>query len=111
MKKLRKILLETSPILFGIILAYLFWRNSILLSLIYSTLALGLIYFHKDKTELFIFIYGILIGAIVEVIGTQISRYQSFSTHEFFGIPLWVPIVWGYGFVAMKRVGFVLQER
>ena len=109
MNKFSKVFIETLPILFGILLSYLFWQNNVLLFIIYLVLTLGLIYFHKDKTEFAIFTYGILIGAIVEVIGTQISGYQSFAKPDFGGIPMWLPIVWGYGFVAMKRIGFVLK--
>ena len=110
MQRLLKVLIETLPILFGILLSYLFWQSNVLLFIIYFVLTLGLIYFHKDKTELVVFIYGILIGTIVEVIGTQISGYQSFTKPDFGGIPMWLPIVWGYGFVAMKRIGFVLED-
>lgn len=73
-------------------------------------LTLGLINFHKDKTEFIIFAYGILIGIIVEVIGTQVSGYQSFTRPDFGGIPMWLPIAWGYGFIAMKRIGLILKE-
>lgn len=110
MAKLSKIFIETIPILFGILLSYLFWRNNFLLFVIYLVLTLGLIYLHKDKTELVIFIYGIFVGIIVEVIGTQISGYQSFLRPTFGGIPIWLPIAWGYGFVAMKRIGFILKK-
>ena len=110
MNKLSKVFIETLPILFGILLSYLFWQNNILLFIIYLVLTLGLIYFHKDKAEFVIFAYGILIGAIVEVIGTQISGYQSFTKPDLGGIPMWLPVVWGYGFVAMKRIGFVLKN-
>jgi len=108
--KLSNVFLETLPILFGILLSYLFWQHNVLLFVIYLALSLGLIYYHKDKSELIIFIYGIVIGAIVEVIGTQVSGYQLFTNPDVGGIPLWVPIAWGYGFVAMKRIGFVLKR-
>ena len=110
MNRLSKVFIETLPIFFGIFLWYLFGQNNVLLFTIYLILTLGLIYSHKDKTEFVIFAYGILIGAIVEVVGTQISGYQSFVKPDFGGIPMWIPIVWGYGFVAMKRIGFVLKD-
>lgn len=100
---------ETLPILFGILLSHLFWQNNVLLFIIYFVLTLGLIYVHKDKTELIIFAYGAVIGAIVEIIGTRVSGYQSFIKPDFGGIPMWLPIVWGYGFIAMERIGFVIQ--
>lgn len=110
MSKLPKVFLETLPILFGILLSYLFWQNNVLLFAVYLVLSLGLMYFHRDKNELMIFIYGIIIGAIVEVTGTKVSGYQSFTNPDVGGIPLWLPIAWGYGFVAMKRIGFVLKR-
>ena len=109
LKQLSKIFLETLPILFGILLSYLFWRNNLLLFVIYLVLTSGLVYFHKDKTEYIIFVYGVIIGAIVEIIGTQVSGYQSFTKPDFAGIPMWLPIVWGYGFVAMKRIGIIIK--
>ncbi len=110
MNKFLKILLETLPIFLGIVLSFLFWQNNILLFIIYLTLTLILIYLHKDKSELIIFGYGTLIGIIVEVVGTKISGYQSFTKPDLFGIPLWLPIAWGYGFVAMKRIGLTLKD-
>ena len=109
MTKFSKVFVETLPILFGILLSYLFWQNNLLLFIFYLFLTLLLIYFHKDKAEYFIFVYGILVGIVVEVIGTQISGYQSFTKPDFGGIPIWLPIAWGYGFVAMKRIGFILK--
>lgn len=108
-KKFLRVFIETTPIFFGIFLSFLFWENNILLFVLYFVLSLGLIFFHKDKTELVIFGYGIFIGALVEIIGTYVSGYQSFTNPDFLGIPVWLPIVWGYGFVAMKRIGFVLK--
>lgn len=110
MTKFYRVFVETLPILLGILLSYLFWERTAVLAIIYVALAITLISFHKDKKEFIIFAYGIIIGLLVEVIGTQISSYQSFAKPDFFGIPLWLPIVWGYGFVAMKRIGFVLAS-
>ena len=110
MNRLSKVFIETLPIFLGILLSYLFGQNNVLLFIIYLVLTFGLIYSHKDKTEFVIFAYGILIGVIVEVVGTQVSGYQSFVKPDFGGIPMWMPIVWGYGFVAMKRIGFALKD-
>jgi len=105
-----KVFTETLPIMLGILLSYLFWQNNSLLFAIYLLLSLALISLHKDKSEYFIFAYGIFIGTIVEVIGTQVSGYQSFANPNFGGIPLWLPLAWGYGFVAMQRIGRVLKN-
>lgn len=109
MLKLRLIFLETLPILAGIVLSYFFWQYGFLLAVIYLTVTLLLIYRHGDKTEFIIFLYGVALGLLVETVGTSVSGYQSFAKPDFAGIPVWLPIVWGYGFVAMKRVGFALK--
>lgn len=61
MTKLFRVCIETLPILFGILLSYLFWQDNVLLFIVYLALTLGLIYFHKDNAEFIIFAYGILI--------------------------------------------------
>lgn len=109
-KKLVKVFLETLPILTGVLLSYLFWQNNLVLFAIYLTLSLGLIFWHKDRTEFVIFGYGLIVGLVVEIIGTKISGYQSFTKPDFGGIPLWLPVAWGYGFVAIKRVGLAFKE-
>ncbi|OGF76773.1 hypothetical protein A3E62_00965 [Candidatus Giovannonibacteria bacterium RIFCSPHIGHO2_12_FULL_44_29] len=110
MTKTLKVFIETLPILFGILLSYLFWQNSFVLFIIYIALSVVLILRHRDNSEFAIFIYGIIIGGLVEVIGTQVSGYQSFTEPDFLGIPMWLPVVWGYGFVAMKRIGIILKS-
>ncbi len=108
-KPLLKIISETLPILFGILLSYLLWQNNFILLVSYLALSVALILYHDDKSEFLVLAYGILIGFTVEVLGTQSSRYQSFTNPDFLGIPMWLPIAWGYGFVAMKRIGFILR--
>jgi len=110
MNKIAKVFIETLPILFGILFSYLFWQNSFLLFAIYIILSVVLILWRGDNSEFAIFIYGIIIGGLVEVLGTQVSGYQSFAEPDFLGIPIWLPIVWGYGFVAMKRIGIILKS-
>ena len=106
-----KILTETWPIIIGIVLSYLFWLDNYWLFGMYLIMSLVLIWWHKDKTEYFIFVYGILIGLLVEIIGTQVSGYQSFTKPDFFGIPIWSPVAWGYGFVAMRRIGDIIRNK
>jgi hypothetical protein len=109
MNKLWLVLLHSIPLFLGILLSYLFWRQNLLLLIIYSFFVLGIIYFGKDKkTEFLIFIYGSFVGFIIETIGTQISGYQSFTQPDVFGIPYWLVVSWGFGFLLMKRVGLII---
>ncbi len=109
MEKAKQITIHSLPLAFGILLSYLFWRSNFILLAIYLALVLFIILFGKDKKiELWIFIYGLIAGFIVETIGTQISGYQSFTQPDIWGIPYWLIISWGYGFILMKRIGLII---
>lgn len=67
------------------------------------------IWFGQDrKTESLIFLYGLGAGFVVETLGTQVSGYQSFTLPQVLGIPYWLLVSWGYGFILMKRIGFII---
>lgn len=111
MAKTRQLLLHSAPFALGIVLSYFFWRSDITLFMIYAGLVLAVIWAGKDqKTETLILIYGIIAGVVVEVIGTKVSRYQNFTNPDAFGIPYWLPVSWGYGFVLMKRIGLIIGK-
>lgn len=109
-KTLIPIFLETLPLLIGIFLTYLFWKNNIILLAVYLiaiSIILKIKYQRGDLSALF---YGFIIGLIVETIGTSVSHYQSFANPDFLGIPMWLPIVWAYGFMLMKRIGVIIYN-
>ncbi|MBI3589268.1 MAG: hypothetical protein HY093_02545 [Candidatus Liptonbacteria bacterium] len=111
MSKIMQILIHSLPLVLGIILSYFFWRHNTDLFLIYLVLSLVVIFLGKDrKTETWIFIYGLIAGFIVETIGTEVSGYQKFTQPDLLGIPYWLVVSWGYGFVLMKRIGFIIKN-
>jgi hypothetical protein len=105
-----RVFFETFPILIGIVLSYFFWKNNILLMIIYIVLiaiVLKIKFYPGDALAL---IYGFFIGLLVEIIGTSVSGYQSFTNPSFWGIPVWLPIAWAYGLMMMKRIGMIIYE-
>jgi hypothetical protein len=109
MKKLLLIIFHSLPLFSGILLSYLFWRQNLLLLVIYSVFVFALICFGKErKAEFLIFVYGSFVGFIIETIGTQISGYQSFTQPDTLGIPYWLVVSWGFGFLLMKRIGLII---
>jgi hypothetical protein len=109
MNKIYLVIIHSLPLFSGILLSFLFWRSNILLLGIYSLFVFLLIFFGKDrKIELLIFIYGCFAGFIIETIGTQISGYQSFTQPDILGIPYWLVVSWGFGFLLMKRIGLII---
>jgi hypothetical protein len=104
-----KILVQSIPLAVGILLSYLFWRNTMLLLVIYLAVSAWLIATgHDRKTETYIFLYGLVAGFIIETIGTGISGYQSFAKPDILTIPYWLIVSWGFGFILMKRIGFII---
>jgi hypothetical protein len=109
MNKIFKILLHTLPLMAGVGVSYFFWRSNTTLFIIYAFLVLALILAGKDKkVESLILAYGLIGGFAIETFGTHISGYQSFSIPQIWGIPYWLVVSWGYGFILMKRVGLII---
>lgn len=52
-----------------------------------------------------IFLLGVIVGFIAEVGGDTIYQMQYWVQGSLFGIPLWLPLFWGLGFVMMRRIG------
>ncbi len=103
------LIVHSLPLFGGILLSYLFWETNWLLLAIYLVLSAVMIATGKDrKTEIWIIIYGMIAGFLIETVGTHISGYQSFTKPQIFSIPYWLIVVWGYGFVLMKRISLII---
>lgn len=108
-EKIKQLAIHSSPLAFGIPLSYLFWKSNMLLLGIYVVAIMFLILSGKDrKIELQVLVYGMIAGFAIETIGTQISGYQNFMNPDILGIPYWLIVVWGYGFVLMKRISLII---
>lgn len=105
-----KISLETVPILIGIVLTYFLWENNLLLTVLFLALLAALLAIKRYPGDIFALIYGSVLGFALEVFQTSIAKFHSFSNPDFLGIPMWMPLVWGYGFMLMKRIGIIIYE-
>lgn len=107
----QKLLLHTSPFALGILLSYFFWESNMLLLVLYLVIT-GVVIMtgEEEKIELLIVLYGIMAAFVVEVLGTQVSGYQTFNNPDFLGIPAWLLVAWGFGFLLMKRVSLIIAH-
>lgn len=64
------------------------------------TIAIGF-----NPRELYLLLIGISMGIIIEVALGAISRQQHWEGTSILSVPLWLPIIWGAGFIIMYRVG------
>jgi len=60
------------------------------------------------RHEWLLFVVGTLLGLAFELGGDAIYKLQSWSEGSLFGIPAWLPLFWGLGFVFIRRFGNVL---
>lgn len=78
-----------------------------LLSILFSILLLA----KRVPGELTLFGVGLSMGLIIEVGLGLVSRSQHWEDASLLGVPYWLPIIWGYGFVALRRIGNIIVER
>ena len=102
MNKIINILLNLIPIILMLILIRIM-ENDYLLTLIYILIIiLSFIFKYETKDLLFLFI-----GLIVMTIGKYFfikTNVETFNRNTLFNImPLWLPFLWAYVFVTIKR--------
>lgn len=59
----------------------------------------------RTPGEIQLFLFGITMALIIELGLGLVARSQHWDHASLFGIPYWLPLIWGYGFVVMRRVG------
>lgn len=101
-KKIKSLLLLSIPALLMIALVP-FITNDYLLTVIYL-LIIGIIFLIKhDAKDFLALFFGLFVITFFEYIFVK-TGVETFNRHTLFGLmPLWLPILWGYGFVAIKR--------
>jgi len=105
MKKQTKNLLLQLLFLFLALLIIWFIRNEFFISLL-MVLLLAIsfkIEYHKNEWKLLLI--GIIAGLVLEVGEDLIYKLQYWESGILMGIPLWVPLLWGYIFLFARRIG------
>lgn len=74
------------------------------LSILFSVLLL----LKRVPGELTLFGVGFAMGLVIEVGLGLVSRSQHWENASLFGVPYWLPVIWGYGFVVMRRIGNII---
>jgi hypothetical protein len=102
MKKIREIIQNIVPILIMIGLIPLI-PNDYWLSLIYLVIIIVSLVIKHSKNDVLFFFFGLVMMVIFEFIFIS-TGVEVFQRNSLFGfMPVWLPILWGYGFVAIKR--------
>src|SRR3972149_11446135 len=101
-KKIEKeLVLETLAYVAGVILvsAY-FFNNSLLTILLLTVWLIGARFWYK-KHDIYFFLVGAIAGPAGEIVAINFGAW-SYANPSAYGIPLWLPILWGLGVVFIK---------
>lgn len=103
MQKVLKIFLYSIPVLIMIGLIPLV-QNDYILTMLYIGIIVGLLIFTKcSKNDIIALLFGFIIITFFEYIFIS-TGVEIFTRNSFLGImPLWLPFLWAYAFVAIKR--------
>jgi hypothetical protein len=101
-KKIAYIILNSIPVLIMILLIP-FIKNDYILSLLYIIIIAISLVIKYEKKEYLVFIVGFVIMIIFESIFIS-TGVEIFLRNSLFKImPLWLPLLWAYSFIAIKR--------
>jgi hypothetical protein len=108
MRKIGLILLNALPIIVMIGLISLI-ANDYLLTVL-DIVVIGISFaFKREKDEWLILIAGFIIMIISEYLFVS-TGVETFKRNTLFGLmPLWLPFLWAYGFVAIKRCVQIIE--
>jgi hypothetical protein len=81
-----------------------FARNEAVTTAAAIVFSLGILY-RREPGELTLFALGVSLGLVIEVGLGMIFRMQHWDNASLWGVPVWLPIIWGFGFVAIRRIG------
>lgn len=102
MEKAWKIFLESSPVLVMIGLIPII-ENDYFLTILYLGIIIFSLLVKRTKNDILVFVFGFVIMIIFEAIFIS-TGVETFIRNSLFGLmPLWLPFLWGYGFIAIKR--------
>lgn len=109
MPKIRTVVLYAIPIALMIGLIP-FIKNDYLLAAVYLVFIIALLLIKREKHDLLSLIFG-----FVAITGSELffvrTGVETFTRNTLFGfIPFWLPFLWAYAFVTIKRSLNILGE-
>ena len=103
-KKLKKELLFEIILFFAVISTMaIFFNNNILLSFLLIVIGAVVIKFYHKKQDVYFFVTGAILGPLAEIICVYFGVWQ-YANHSFLGIPMWLPLAWGFASMLIKRI-------
>lgn len=85
--------------------------NDYVLSALFLLIIIVSLVIRRRPLDLTAFVAGAVLMTLSEYLFVS-TGVETFTRNSLFGImPLWLPILWAYGFVAIKRIVYILGVR
>ncbi len=108
MGKIHKILINSLPIILMVGLIPLI-ANDYVLSVVYMTIIIVALLIKKEVHDITALVLGFFIMIVSEYFFIK-TGVETFNRNSLFNMmPLWLPLLWAYGFVAIKRTLNILN--
>lgn len=109
MKKIVKVIIESSPVVLMVLLIPLI-ANDYYLAATYIAITATSFLIKRERNDILIFFFGLIVMTISETFFLM-TEVETFNRTTLFGImPIWLPLLWAYGFVAIKRGIRILES-
>ena len=96
--------------MFAVFAVLLFWDKPVFAFLM---LAVGLgmqLFFWKEKLDATVMIFAAIVGAPAEVFCVKSGLWSYHAPGLFFGVPVWLPLVWAYLICLFHRFSLTTHE-
>ncbi len=109
MWKLYQIFLRMIPVFIMVALILFIADDSLLTKIDAVIILISLIILRRNRNDLVAFITGLFLMTGFEYLFIS-TGVEVFRRHTLFGVmPLWLPLLWAYGFVAIKHAAEILD--
>lgn len=109
MKKFTEIFYNALPIL-GMIGLVPLVLNDYLLAIICAVIIVVAFLVKRMRYDFMIFAVGFFTMILVEALFIS-TGVETFNRNSLLGImPIWLPVIWGYGFVSIKRLIEIIEK-
>lgn len=108
-QKIKSIFLESTPVV-AMVLLIPFVGNDFLLTGIYAVIVVMAFLVKYESMDWVFFVFGLCVMTASESLFIS-TGVETFVRNSLFGLmPLWLPILWAYGFVAIRRATHILES-
>ncbi|MDE2019903.1 MAG: hypothetical protein KGJ13_06190 [Patescibacteria group bacterium] len=109
MKKIWRIFLNAVPVLLMIVLIPLI-QNDYVLAAVYAAIIAAAFLAKRGRHDTTVFVFGFFAMIVFEYLFVS-TGVETFNRNSLLGLmPIWLPFLWGYGFVAIRRAVEILDK-